>query len=387
MTCAWVNIMKKLSLSLAFLSSVFIASGTFADHSPEIMMRNMKAYSQLSKTGKLGSFNVKFEKFGDIPNAAKTAVANKEYDRLLADQFNLSAIVMRDGEVVYERYDAKRGIDSNTPLQGMSMSKTAVAASVGSLLCSGQIASLNDKAGKYSEFLASTPYGSVSIQNILQMNSGVSPLGRGDEKRFNQKSRGMQKFAGNGDIREALNFYKSASRNPGSQMNYHSTDSLALSILVEDISGQSLAKYFHANLYKKFGEDNFMQWTSDKNGTTVSFSDLVMTARDWANFGQYLMTEKIEKSCLGDFFSEGVEESVDTGKENLSRYGYQSWVFAVNGNPTMVLQGHGGQFIVLDEVTNTLLLTISRNERYEVGNLFSHIHKITEHLINRRSDF
>jgi len=374
--------MKKLILALAFLSSVFIAFETFADHSPEIMMRNMKAYSQLSKTGKLGSFDVNFEKFGDIPNSVKTAIANKEYDRLLADKFNLSAIVMRDGKVIYERYDTKRGIDNNTPLKGMSMSKTAVAASVGSLLCSGQIASLNDKAGKYSKFLASTPYGSVSIKNILQMNSGVSPLGRGDEKRFNQKSRGMQKFAGNGDIREALNFYKSASRNPGSQMNYHSTDSLALSVLVEEISGQSLAKYFYTNLYKEFGEYNFIQWTSDKNGTTVSFSDLVMTARDWANFGQYLMTQKIQNSCLGNFFSEGVEGSVDTGKENLSRYGYQSWLFNVNGNPTMVLQGHGGQFIVLDEVTNTLLLTISRNEQYEVGNLFSHIHKIAEHIIN-----
>jgi len=374
--------MKKIILALAFLSSVFIAFETFADHSPEIMMRNMKAYSQLSKTGKLGSFDVNFEKFGDIPNSVKTAIANKEYDRLLADKFNLSAIVMRDGKVIYERYDTKRGIDNNTPLQGMSMSKTAVAASVGSLLCSGQIASLNDKAGKYSKFLASTPYGSVSIKNILQMNSGVSPLGRGDEKRFNQKSRGMQKFAGNGDIREALNFYKSASRNPGSQMNYHSTDSLALSVLVEEISGQSLAKYFYTNLYKEFGEYNFIQWTSDKNGTTVSFSDLVMTARDWANFGQYLMTQKIQNSCLGNFFSEGVEGSVDTGKENLSRYGYQSWLFNVNGNPTMVLQGHGGQFIVLDEVTNTLLLTISRNEQYEVGNLFSHIHKIAEHIIN-----
>ena len=48
----------------------------------------------------------------------------------------------------------------------------------------------------------------------------------------------------------------------------------------------------------------------------------------------------------------------------------------------MVLQGHGGQFIVLDEVTNTLLLTISRNEQYEVGNLFSHIYKIAERIIN-----
>ena len=74
-------------------------------------------------------------------------------------------------------------------------------------------------------------------------------------------------------------------------------------------------------------------------------------------------------------FSEGVEESVDTGKENLSdmdisRGVHREW------ESTMVLQGHGGQFIVLDEVTNTSLLTISRNEQYEVGNLFSHIQNL-----------
>ena len=75
-------------------------------------------------------------------------------------------------------------------------------------------------------------------------------------------------------------------------MNYHSTDSLALSVLVEEISGQSLAKYFYRNLYTEFGEHNFMQWTSDKNGTTVSFSDLVMTARDWANLAPISMMQK-----------------------------------------------------------------------------------------------
>ena len=44
---------------------------------------------------------------------------------------------MRDGKVIYERYDAKRKINSNTPLLGMSLSKTAVAASIGSLLLLG----------------------------------------------------------------------------------------------------------------------------------------------------------------------------------------------------------------------------------------------------------
>ena len=46
------------------------------------------------------------------------------------------------------------------------------------------------------------------------------------------------------------------------------------------------------------------------------------------------------------------------------------------GTPSLVLQCHGGQFVVLNERANTVLLTISINEKYKVGNLFSKIHKI-----------
>ena len=46
----------------------------------------------------------------------------------------------------------------------------------------------------------------------------------------------------------------------------------------------------------------------------------------------------------------------------------------------MVMQGHGGQFIVLDETKNTVLLTISMSEKYKAGNLFNNINKFAEKL-------
>ncbi|WP_438997034.1 hypothetical protein [Candidatus Puniceispirillum sp.] len=44
------------------------------------------------------------------------------------------------------------------------------------------------------------------------------------------------------------------------------------------------------------------------------------------------------------------------------------------------MQGHGGQFVVLDETTDTVLVTISMNENYKAGNLFNNIHKFAEKL-------
>jgi CubicO group peptidase (beta-lactamase class C family) len=365
---------------LGILTLVFFANNSFADHSPKKMMRNMKAFSQLSTTGKLGPADVNYFLYGKIPNSEPTSLSNEKFDKALTDKMNLAAIVMRDGNIIYERYSSKRKINSNTPLMGMSMSKTAISASIGALLCDGKISSLDDTAKQYSKFLATTPYSNISIRNILQMNSGVSPLGRSDEKKFNRKARGIQKFSGKADVRGAVKFYSSAARDAGSQFNYHSSDSLALSILVEDITEIPLAQYFQETLYNKFGESGFMQWTSDESGTTVSFADLTMTARDWANFGNFLLTQKKSSTCLGKFFDDGIDKSLNTGKKNGSRYGYQSWVFSVHSKPSMVLQGHGGQFMVIDEKTDTVLLTISLNENYKVGNLFSDIGKITERL-------
>ena len=373
--------MKKYSLLSCTLALLIFSTLAFADHTPKKMMRNMKAFSQLGQTGQLGPYIVNVEKFGELPGGERSLVENERYDKIFADKFNIAAIVIKQDKIVYERYNAQRGINSNTPLQGMSMSKTAVGATVAGILCDGKIQSLHDPAGVYSPTLKSSPYSNIKIKNILQMNSGVSPLGRDDEKRFNRKSRGVsEKYSGKASVREALSFYKKAARPQNSKMNYHSSDTLALSILVEEVSGKSLATVFHDKIYSNFGKDGYMHWTADKQGTTVSFADLTMTARDWANFGKFLMEEKKSETCLGRFFNDGVRNSISTGKKNGSRYGYQSWVFDTNGEPAMVMQGHGGQFIVLDETTNTVLLTISMNEAYEAGNLFENISKFTERL-------
>ena len=367
-----------MCLLLSALSMGSVAA--FADHPPEKLFRNFKAFGQLGETGQLGPFTVNVARFGNLPDGPVTSGPNSDFTGFLDDKFNLASIVMKEGAIIHEAYNDTRKIDSNTPLLGMSMSKTAVAAAVGSLICAGKIAKIDDRAGAYSGSLAETVFADVTIRNLLQMNSGVSPLGRGDEKIFNWKARGVNKFHGQASVREALRLYESASRPQGETMNYHSTDTLALSVLVEEVSGMPASHYFHEKVYSAFGKSGYMHWTGDKSGTTVSFSDLSMTARDWAYFGAYLMGEMERQTCLGNFFRDGIENAVSTGRKNGSRYGYQSWVFDVHGTPALVMQGHGGQFIVLDQANRTLLLTISINEEYAAGNLFANIHKFAERL-------
>ena len=81
---------------------------------------------------------------------------------------------MKRGKIVYERYNSPMSM--TTPILGMSMSKTAISASLGTLLCKKELSNLDDVTSIHSEFLRTTPYSNVTIRNILQMNSGVSQL-------------------------------------------------------------------------------------------------------------------------------------------------------------------------------------------------------------------
>ena len=361
---------------------IFSLTGTssVADHMPNKMMRNFLAWSRLGDTGVLGPFEVNFAKFGRYPDVQTTSAQNEAFSEFLVDKWNLASIVSKDGEIVHEYYSSIRGIDSNTPLLGLSMSKTAVAASVGNLICEGAIKTIDDPVGEYSSFLQETAFGTVSIRNVLQMNSGVSPLGRANEKKLNRQARGMKGFEGEASIRNVLRIFDTAARKQGETMNYHSTDSMALSLLVEEISGMPLSRYFYDKIYSSFEQSNYMTWNSDASGTTTGFSDLVMTGRDWTNFGNYLMTQMGENTCLGSFFNDGIKSAVVTENANGAHYGYHSWVYSVNGQPSLVLQGHGGQFMVLDQENNTVLLMLSLNENYKNGNLFSRIHEFAQWL-------
>ena len=196
--------MKRLVLGLLISSISMLPFSATADHPRKWLLKNLMMFSVLSTTGKLGSFDVNVAVCSALPNGKTTKKDDPALNKIFADKFNLAAIVTKGDEIIYERYNSKKGIDSHFPLMGMSMSKTAA----GALLCYGRLKSLDDKAGDYSSFLKTTFCRDVSVRNILRMNSGVSPIGRSNEKRFNRKVRGVAKFSGAADVRGALKFIK-----------------------------------------------------------------------------------------------------------------------------------------------------------------------------------
>ena len=374
--------MFKFLLSLVvYFSFIFIS---FADHGPKKMWkRQIVPYFDVHETKMMGPFKINVHSYGKKKNLEVTNVKKENFDNIFKDKLNLAALIRKNNELVYARYNKKRNVDNNTILHGMSMSKTALSTAVGTLLCNGKIDSLSDELGKYSPSLKQTPYSKITIRNTLQMNSGVAPI-QNDYKlrrKMNQMAMGMRKYEGKANMLKAISILKGNDREQGSKHFYFSSDPFALSIMITDLTNKPASQIFYENAFKKFSTNNFMHWVSDKKGITVAQARLTMTAIDWSNFGQFVHDEMKNDTCLGKFYKEGITNAVDTKRDGV-KYGYQFWVYNVNGVPTLTMTGHGGFFNIINSEKNSITTIFSVDEKYKYGNLFSKgmISKIAEEI-------
>lgn len=283
---------KLISLIVIFSSLSFVS---FADHGPKRMWkRQIVPFFDLHETKMMGPFKINIHSYGEKKNFEVTNVKKENFDNIFKDKFNLAALIRKNNELVYARYNKKRNINNNTILHGMSMSKTALSTAVGTLFCNGKIKSLNDELGKYSPSLAKTPYSKISIKNTLQMNSGVAPI-QNDyklQRKMNRMAMGMSKHEGKADMLKSVSILKGNAREQGSKHFYFSSDPFALSIMISDLTNKPASQIFYENAFKKFSTNNFMHWVSDKKGITVAQARLTMTAIDWSNFGQFVNEER-----------------------------------------------------------------------------------------------
>ena len=140
-------------------------------------------------------------------------------------------------------------------------------------------------------------------------------------------------------------------------------------MLIFELTGKSAAQIFYENIVKRLGPDGRIHWAADNEGRTVSLARLVMTAPQWNAFGQFIIDEIKSESCMGKFFKEGISVSVPTSRKNV-KYGFQFWVYNVDGESAITMTGHGGFFNILSVEKNTVISIFSIDEKYKAGNLF-----------------
>lgn len=271
-------------------------------------------------------------------------------DFLNATQTN-AFLVIRDGKITYERY--LNGKSESTVLPSYSVAKTMTSLVIGQLVDEGTL-NESDTFVKYlPRFKAGTSFDKVTIKDLLDMNSGI---GVSDNYPSGPSGWGVaiaQMYA-----TTDMNFFLSNNRKmreePGMYPEYRSVNTQMLGMIIQEVTGNSLADEFSDRIWKRVRADYDATWNVDKvGGHEKAFCCFNATARDYARVGQAIM------SGAPDIASPSWTQRLSTPVVKLDYgwgYGAQMWHPYPGVN---LMMGLHGQYIYQDKAWNTVIVKLS----------------------------
>jgi CubicO group peptidase (beta-lactamase class C family) len=189
-------------------------------------------------------------------------------------------VVMRDGEIVAERYAP--GISPSTPLLGYSVSKSVINALVGILVKDGRL-QVSAPAPVAAWHAAADPRGAITLDQLMRMTSGLK-LEESDSG-FDPVSKML--FLQGADMAGYAEGAGLKAR-PGTQWEYTSGNTLIVSSIVRHAVGgraEDVQRFASERLFQPLGMQH-VTMELDGQGTPVGSTRILASARDWARFGQ-----------------------------------------------------------------------------------------------------
>ena len=200
-------------------------------------------------------------------------------------------LVMRDGEIIAERYAP--GFGPDTKLLSWSIAESVTAVLVGLMVADGRLA-IDAPVPVAAWSQPGDPRGKITLRQLLQMTSGLDhvedgePITSGDTVRmlFTDGAQDMRAYA------EA----KPLAHAPGAHFAYSTGSSIILSDLMTrmltnssdpDVRRRAMAMFIDGRL-KAPGKLPSLTPEYDAAGTMIGGSMMHMTARDYGRFGELL---------------------------------------------------------------------------------------------------
>jgi CubicO group peptidase (beta-lactamase class C family) len=244
------------------------------------------------------------------------------FDDVLQASKSHAFIIIKDDKIIYEKY--LNGYDSTSVFQTFSITKSFSSALVGIALSNKYLGNINDSVTKYLPELKANGFDKITINNLLQMHSGI----RFKEGFSLQKE--MVKSYLSSRSRELIDKMKIEDE-IGKYFHYNDYHLILLAIILERVLNISITKYFEENIWKKIGTEfpAYMCLDNSKNGLEKIESGLVCTPIDLAKYGR-LMLNRGKLNGVEIIPEEWISYSTDFNSSNHSQeyfayYDKRSW--------------------------------------------------------------
>ena len=305
-----------------------------------------------------------------LPLAASEGEARLDYrfenqtltlDDFLAHQRVTGLLVIKDGAVLFERYQYDRKPADR--FISHSMAKSIVSLAVGMAVAEGKIASLDDLVSKYVPKLAGSAYGETTIRNVLRMSSGVQFSeaydGNDDLTRFVIARNREGSIA-------ALREFQTREAEQGTRFHYASSETVILTVLLHEVTGTTLSEYLTARLWQPIGTEADATWTTTTDGTESGLGNFNATLRDYGRLGMLLANDGavggkqiVPKDYLLDATDWHRQPSAFQPRKATPYfgYGYQFWLYPGEKRRFALLGVYGQSIFVDPELKLVMVIT------------------------------
>ena len=288
-------------------------------------------------------------------------------DDYLQHQRVTGVLVLKDGEIVAERYGYGRTRDMR--MLSNSMAKTLVALAIGQALADGAVHSLADTAARYVPELEGTLYGQTQLANLLRMASGARYVedytDLDDRAAFNAVVRRKGVLAAARSVTERA-------EPQGAKFNYAGAQTEVLALVLRAATKQGLCEYVDAHLWQPLGAesaasyllnpaDRVEQAAGGFNATLRDYGRLgAMLAND-GRVGERQVVPRDWLLAMTDAARQPPQFRPGTMDSHGSRYlgyGYQVWLLP-GAHRRFVLLGIHGQAIYVDPALKLVMVHLA----------------------------
>ncbi|MBU2980012.1 serine hydrolase [Alteromonas sp. C1M14] len=234
-----------------------------------------------------------------------------------AEKTHSSALlVWQKGKLIGEHYWQPYGPKNYTQTQ--SVHKSVLNLLVGIALDEGAISDIHDPVEKYIGRWIDQPYGTITIENLLTMSSG---LGKEPAKFFLERH--FLRLLNDPDITSVAHSLPQKEA-PGQTFEYLNNNPQLLLEVLEAATGQPYETYMQDKLWSRVAQSPGYLWLDNEDGVPHGYCCMMAVPRDLLRLGILIL----QKGKVGDeqvVPAEWIAKSTTPSALNPN-YGYLTWL-------------------------------------------------------------
>ncbi|EZH72118.1 hypothetical protein ATO12_24590 [Aquimarina atlantica] len=270
-----------------------------------------------------------------------------------------SVLVSKNNQIVFEEY--YNGKTSENVSNVQSLTKGIMSILIGIAIDKKFITSENETIDTYfvDEFktIKDERKKTITIKHLLNQTSGLSWKGFLEHQNWINSENPI-----------AFVLQKKLEHTPGETYNYNTGATHLLSAILNKSTGKTTLEFANENLFNTLGIST-VNWEKRNDGhydggglgLEMKPGDLLKIGQLLENQGTYSSIEIVSKSWIEKLFDVNEKLATDWGLRN-SKHGFCWYEADLNGDRINYGMGYGGQFIIIVEDKNLVIVTTHNHD-------------------------